>query len=300
MRVKQETSNIAQHGQAAKRNAQETKPSAARLSQNQYKVMPNVRLFHWRAKDAKALIAKLRAAGYQVSYNGETQSSSVRQIRELDPAAIIIDLSRMPSHGRYVAAWVRGSKALRFIPLVFTNGAPEKVAAIRKEVPDATYTETRKIAAALKAAIANPPRDPARPTQMMESYGHRTAAEKLGIRENCVVGLIDPPGDYLKVLGSLPDGVIFEESRADALYAACPVTLWFVHQMEEYKAEIPARRLLAARTQLWILWRKGRRDGLNSNSIREIAIAMGLVDYKICSLNDVWTGMVFTVKRPRK
>ena len=62
--------------------------------------MPAVRLFHWKSGEAKALIAKLRAAGYRVDYNAETQSPSVRAIKESSPAAIVIDLSRMPSHGR--------------------------------------------------------------------------------------------------------------------------------------------------------------------------------------------------------
>jgi hypothetical protein len=50
---------------------------------------------------------------------------------------------------------------------------------------------------------------------------------------------------------------------------------------------------------LWIVWQKGRRDGLNGNFVREAAMAMGLVDYKICSLDGLWTGMVFAVKKVR-
>ena len=46
---------------------------------------------------------------------------------------------------------------------------------------------------------------------------------------------------------------------------ACPVTLWFVHDPGEYEAALPSRRALAARSRLWILWQKGRRDGLNGN-----------------------------------
>jgi hypothetical protein len=257
--------------------------------------MPRVRLFHWRGKEAGPLIAKLRAAGYEVVHNRETQSPSVREIKESGAVAVVIDLSRLPSHGRYVGAWLRGSKSTRHIPLVFVGGEAEKVAAIQKHMPDAAYTSLAGIAAALKKAIAHPPADPVVPRQMMESAPGRTAAQKMGLREGSVVGLIDPPPDYLKVLGTLPDGVVMEEDS----HRVCPVTLWFVHDPGEYEAALPSRRALAARSRLWILWQKGRRDGLKGNFVREAALAMGLVDYKICSLDGVWSGMVFTVKKAR-
>jgi hypothetical protein len=129
----------------------------------------------------------------------------------------------------------------------------------------------------------------------METAPGRTAAQKLGIREGSVVCLIDPPTGYSKVLGELPEGVEIHEDPSPA----CPVTLWFVHDPAEYEASLPSRRGLAARSRLWIIWQKGRRDGLNGSFVRGRALAMGLVDYKICSLDGVWSGMVFTVKKAR-
>ncbi len=257
--------------------------------------MPSVRLFHWKSKEAGLLIAKLRAAGYEVAHNAETQSPSVREIKESGVAAVVVDLSRLPSHGKYVGAWLRGSKSTRHIPLVFVGGEAEKVAAIQKQMPDAVYASLVGVVAALKKAIRNPPNDPVVPRQMMETAPGRTAAQKMGIREGNVVGLIDPPADYLKVIGELPEGAVMEEDSR----RACPVTIWFVHDAGEYEAALPSRRSLAARSRLWIVWQKARRDGLNGNFVREQALAMGLVDYKICSLDGVWSGMVFTVKKAR-
>jgi hypothetical protein len=257
--------------------------------------MPRVRLFHWKAKEAGPLIAKLHAAGYEVVHRAETQSPSVREIKESGAVAVVIDLSRMPSHGRYVGAWLRGSKSTRQIPLVFVGGDAEKVAAIKKHLPDAGYASVAGIGGALKKAIANPLREPVVPRQMMESAPGRTAAQKMGIRADSTVGLIDPPADYAKVIGELPQGVVMEEDSG----RVCPVTVWFVHDAGEYEAALPSRRSLAARSRLWIVWQKGRRDGLNGNFVRERALAMGLVDYKVCSLDGVWSGMVFTVKKTR-
>jgi len=256
--------------------------------------MPAVRLFHWRSAEAGPLIAKLRSAGYEAVYSRETEAPSVREIRDAAPVAIVIDLSRMPSHGRYVAAWVRGSKSIRHIPIVFVDGDPAKVEAIRREIPDALYTTQARLPAALKRA--KPVNDPVVPKQMMETDPARTAAQKLGIREGAMVGLIDPPADYKKVLGKLPPGVVLEENP-DRVRV---VTLWFVHDPGEYEAALAARRALAAHSRLWILWQKGRRDGMNGNFIRQGALAMGLVDYKICSVDGVWSGMVFAVKKARR
>jgi hypothetical protein len=257
--------------------------------------MPHVRLFHWKAKEVGPLIAKLHAAGYEVVHNAETQSPSVREIKASGAVAVVIDLSRMPSHGKYVGAWLRGSKSTRQIPLVFVGGEAEKVAAIKRQMPDAVYASVAGIGGALKKAIGNPPSDPVVPRQMMETAPGRTAAQKMGIREGMVVGLIDPPADCLRVIGELPQGVVVEEDPRQV----CPVTVWFVHDPAEYEAALPSRRTLAARSRLWIAWQKGRHDGLNGNFVRERALAMGLVDYKICSLDGVWSGMVFTVKKAR-
>jgi hypothetical protein len=96
-------------------------------------------LFHWKSKEAAPLIAKLQAAGYEVVQNTKAQSPSTREIKESGAVAVVIDLSRMPSHGKYVGAWLRGSKSTRHIPLVFVGGEADKVAAVKKDIPDAAY-----------------------------------------------------------------------------------------------------------------------------------------------------------------
>jgi hypothetical protein len=261
-------------------------------------LMRTVRLFHWRASEAQTVIASLREAGYRVLHNPETQSPSVRQIREAGTFAIVIDLSRLPSHGRYVGAWVRGSKGTRHIPLIFTGGEAGKVAAIKKEIPEAIYTSHARLPAVLKRV--KPVQDPVIPRQMMQTDPRRTTAQKLGICDSLRVALIDPPGDYAHVIGKLPEGAVLEEVLEEHPRSVSPMKLWFVHDPGEFEAALPARRALASKGRLWIVWRKGRRDGLNGNFVREAALAVGLVDYKVCSLDGAWSGMLFAVKKPKK
>jgi hypothetical protein len=257
--------------------------------------MARVRLIHWKKEEAAPLLKSLGAAGYQVDYEERPDYHLGQAIRAQPPAAVVIDLSRLPSHGREIAIYLRGSKAARHIPLVFVDGEPEKVEAIRQKLPDAVYTPGARVAQALKKAIAEAPENPVVPPQMMERYRARAAAEKLGIKAGSKVAVIDPPRDYVAVIGPLPEGAsLQEDSRRH-----CDMTLWFVHDPAAYQAELPHMRASAAGGKLWIFWRKGaaaRQSGVTPKLIRDSAIAVGLVDYKICSVNETWSGLLFTRK----
>lgn len=253
--------------------------------------MARVRLIHWKAEEAAPLLNSLRAAGYQVDYEERPDYHVAQAIRAELPAAVVIDLSRLPSHGREIAIFLRGSKAARHIPLLFVNGEPEKVDAVRQKLPDAVYTTSARLQTYLRKAIADVPANPVVPPQMMERYRARTAAQKLGIQPGSKVALIDPPRDYAVVIGALPDGASLHEEpvrRSD-------MTLWFVRDPAEYQSALPQRKVRAG-GKLWIIWRKGKQGGITQRLIRESALAVGLVDYKICSVNETWSGLLFTSK----
>ena len=253
--------------------------------------MARIRLFHWRTEEAKAFIEALRDAGHQVAYD---EKVAFPKIRASPPDAFVIVLTRLPSHGREAAAFLRGSKATRHIPIVFVDGESEKVDAIRRLLPDATYTSRSNLGAALKKALAKPLAAPIVPPQMMDRYRTRTTAQKLGILKGTTVGLLDSPRDYESVLGPMPEGV----SLVEGAKGECAVTLWFVTDAGLYQSRLPHARALAARTKLWILWPKGgRRTGISQTYLRETANSVGLVDYKICSVNDRWSGMAFAKKK---
>ena len=108
-----------------------------------------VRLVHWDAAKARERAAALRAAGYIVNHAPVTRET-LRELRRAPPAAVVIDLSRVPSHGRDVALAIRGSKTTRQIPIVFVEGDAKKLAGIKKLLPDAEYTTWRRIRSSLK------------------------------------------------------------------------------------------------------------------------------------------------------
>ncbi len=255
--------------------------------------MPRVRLFHWRAEEAKPLIAVLRAEGYTVDYPGDKANGNWRTLRQSPPLAAVVDLTRLPSHGRWVAAEIRATKSLRHIPIVFVDGEPAKVEVIRKMMPDAVFTSRARLPSVLKKV--KPLAEPIVPPRLMNRTD-RTAAEKLGITAGARVALLDPPPGYLRVLGKIPPDVVFEEEAE----AAAPLTLWFVRDPDTYLTGIEVMRKRSCSSRIWVLYPKGesgRRSGITQGFIRETALAVGLVDYKVCSVNEVWTGLLFTRKR---
>jgi hypothetical protein len=203
----------------------------------------------------------------------------------------VIDLSRLPSQGREIAVALRQSPRTRPVPIIFVNGEADKVKAIRGILPDAKYCATETLVETLETAQQLP--NAVTPAAMMERYASRTAVQKLGITEKSRVVLVDPPRNATAVLGNLPRGAQFVEEDGD-------VTLCFAHSPDELRAAMSDLRKLAAKTKLWVLWRKKTapgHGGITERLIRDTGRDLGLVDYKICSVDKTWSAMLFARKK---
>jgi len=258
--------------------------------------MPRVRLLHWDAGEAAKSVKCLAEAKYQVEYEEHFQPALMRAWRESPPDAFVIDLSKLPSHGKEIAIALRQSPATRYVPIVFCEGDEIKVNKIRALLPDAVYCSLSKLPSALRKALTNRPSKPVKPVAMMDRYASRTAAQKLGIKNSSRVAVVDPPRDYAKVLGEMPPGVEISDDTETGAH----VTLCFTHDAASLQRMLSSYRSRAGATKLWILWRKGGSaayGGVNERLVRESAIHLGLVDYKVCSVNEVWSALLFAPKR---
>lgn len=263
-------------------------------------LMRRVRLIHWNEAEARQRAKLLRAAGYDADYLLPTGPTLLRRLRAGAYAAVVIDLCRLPSHGREVAVAIRYQKSTRHIPLVFLGGDAEKVERIRALLPDATYTEWSRVRGALRQAIAHPPAAPVAPGSMFEAYSGTPLVKKLGIQAKFTVALVGAPGSFRKTLGKLPAGAKLRKGAGHG----CDLVLWFARARREIER---GARPLAARigaAPLWILWPKkasGLKSDLTQQVVRRTAMARGLVDYKICSVDDTWSGLLFRRKaRPKR
>lgn len=130
----------------------------------------------------------------------------------------------------------------------------------------------------------------------MAGYSKRSLVEKLGIKANSSVLILNPPPDYARTLGPLPAGV-----RVAGKLAA---NLGFIHFFTEQRAALERsfpdlKKSLSFDGVLWISWPKGAskvKTDLNENIVREIGLANGLVDVKVCAVDEVWSGLKFVYR----
>src|SRR6266571_9299159 len=141
--------------------------------------MPVVRLVCWNEDLARERARVLKGAGVPVDASPLITGGGIGQFRASQPSAVLIDLDRLPSHGREVAVALRNSKWTRHIPIVFAGGLEEKVTRIREELPDAVFTDWKRAAGALKRAMKNPLAEPVQPVAHMDRYGGSSLVKKL-------------------------------------------------------------------------------------------------------------------------
>jgi hypothetical protein len=235
-----------------------------------------VRLVHWKGEEGTSI--------------------GVRALREDPPAAFVIDLGRLPSHGREVACALRQSKALRTIPIVFVEGAAAKVAAIEAALPDAAYAEWEGIGPALRAAIASPPADPVVPASDSGPRSGKPLAQKLGIGTGSAVVLLDAPEGAEALLAPLPDGVTVRRSNRGRR----ETTLWFATSRRAVERRFGAVARAVGEGTLWLAWPKGSsgvETDLSEDTVRDVALPAGMVDTKVCAIDETWSGLRLTRRR---
>jgi CheY-like chemotaxis protein len=256
-----------------------------------------VRLVCWDEELARQRVQSLAGCGFEIDGSRLTPSGLVGQFKKLAPAVVLIDLDRLPSHGREVAGALRQSPSTRHIPIVFAGGAPEKLERIRRELPDAVYVDWKNAARALKKAAANPPVNPAKPVSHMQRYQGSGLITKLGLKPDLKVALIAAPEGFEELVGDWPAGIEIQprfDSRTE-------LAIWFVRSARELAAitdllGVKLRRGVSA----WICYPKqsGRyKVDFQGNDVRAACLEVGLVDYKICSIDADWSAMKFTRKK---
>lgn len=102
-------------------------------------------LIHWDAVEAEERAERLRAEGWEVETEAEDGADAAERIRADVPAAVVISLDRLPSHGRETAHYLRSRYGESELPIVFVDGDEEKVEAARERVPEAVFTTSDEL-----------------------------------------------------------------------------------------------------------------------------------------------------------
>lgn len=127
----------------------------------------------------------------------------------------------------------------------------------------------------------------------MAGYSGTPLAKKLGLKPDTSVALLGAPKGFERVLAPVPPGVRFTTRAA----GAPALIVWFVTSRQQIDRRLPdVVRLVGEGVGLWMAWPKqssGVATDLREDAIRNAGLAHGLVDYKVCAINETWSGLKF-------
>lgn len=258
--------------------------------------MKRIRLIHWQEDEAQERRSVLEDAGYGVDFEVLQNQTAMRRISDGKPDAIVVDLSRLPAQGRDLAIWLRQQKPTRHVPLVFLGGDPAKVEKIKALLPDAVYSEWPKAGSALKRSLAKPPKNPVVPESAFAGYSGTPLPKKLGIKPGSVVALLGAPADFDRTLGPLPEGAVLRPSGRGKR----DLTVCFARSRAELKRRLTSLVKVSEQGHVWVAWPKkasAMKTDLTQNHVRRVGLDAGLVDFKICAIDETWSGLCFALRR---
>ncbi|HEY5885088.1 MAG TPA: hypothetical protein VIT88_10400 [Pyrinomonadaceae bacterium] len=130
----------------------------------------------------------------------------------------------------------------------------------------------------------------------MAGYSGTPLAKKLGIKENSRVRLVNAPVGFEKELGELPPGVQLLNRGSKPFN----LVLLFVKSESTLKKEFSKYAQTIARDgMIWVAWPKksaGVATDLLFENVQKNGLNAGLVDVKICAVNEIWSGLKFVYR----
>jgi hypothetical protein len=131
---------------------------------------------------------------------------------------------------------------------------------------------------------------------MTAGYSGTPLPKKLEIKPNSRVATVGAPADFATTLGALPDGARLRQGLAGAR----DLTIWFVTSRGQLEGDV--RRIAPGRGEgsLWIAWPKkasGVKTDVTEDVLREVILPLGLVDRKVCAIDETWSGLLFSWRK---
>jgi hypothetical protein len=131
----------------------------------------------------------------------------------------------------------------------------------------------------------------------MAGYSGTPLAKKLGIKEGYRVRTSGAPADYLELVNPVPPNVTISSGISKR------IDLWhiFTKSYSELQSKLPAlMKAIQPGGAIWVSWPKkssGVPSTVTEDSIRKIALPLGLVDVKVCAIDEIWSGLKLVVRK---
>jgi hypothetical protein len=134
----------------------------------------------------------------------------------------------------------------------------------------------------------------------MVGYSGTPLFKKLGIKTGHKVYLSGAPDDYAALLGGLPDDVVF----LDALDEKADVIHVFATRAVEMEAALfRFKDKIVENGAIWVSWYKKSAKmptDITEDLIRDTALPLGLVDIKVCAVDEKWSGLKLVIRRENR
>ncbi len=131
---------------------------------------------------------------------------------------------------------------------------------------------------------------------MSAGYSGTPLAKKLGIKAGSRVLLVNAPPNFVDELAPLPENVVFV---ADADSAVDVIVLFVEREIELRDRFSELAKRLVPSGGLWVAYPKKAAKvltDLGENNVRDIGLEAGLVDNKVCAIDEIWTGLRFVIR----
>jgi len=125
-------------------------------------------------------------------------------------------------------------------------------------------------------------------------------AKKLGIKAGTVLQTVNAPPNYAALLGPLPENVTIAPRRAkelDLVHVFTTTRSELIRSLGVFLSQIKQNGAI------WVSWPKkasGIPSEITEDTVREVALPLGLVDIKVCAIDEVWSGLKLVIRKANR
>ena len=131
-------------------------------------------------------------------------------------------------------------------------------------------------------------------------YSGKDVAEKLGIKPWMRIKTRSAPPNYEQLLGVLPNGALLSSRLRRPVDIVHIFSIARSHLVAELAASLEDIEQDGA---VWVSWPKkssGVRTDITEDVVREVALPLGLVDVKVCAVDETWSGLKLVIRKANR
>jgi hypothetical protein len=134
----------------------------------------------------------------------------------------------------------------------------------------------------------------------MAGYSGKSTVQKLGVKPGFRIFVVQAPKAYRDIIGELPDDVTIGKAAKpplDMVHVFATEAAGLAGKLRGY------RDAIAPDGMVWVSWPKkasGVATDLSDVVVRDTALPLGLVDVKVCAIDEVWSGLKFVIRKSER